>query len=524
MENNIIDNMERYAKYLRKSRKDLEAESHGSGETLKKHEVILNNLSDSLGISREQIDIFKEIVSGDSIASRPVMQKLLQLVEQGIYSGVLVVEVERLARGNTLDQGIVSNAFQYSNTKIITPLKIYDPSNEYDQEYFEFGLFMSRREYKTINRRLQDGKTTNASLGKFPGSKAPYGYKRKKIENDKGWTLEIVPEQAETIKIIYDMYAYHNMKPSDICKYLDNLNIKPLKSNLWSVSSVRDILSNPTYIGKVRWKDRKIVKVFKDGKLVNTQPKNKSSDVVLVSGLHPPIIDIKTFEVVQKKKKEHNTAPIPGIYNIQNPLAGLIRCSKCGRMMFRITDSTLACTNSKCNNVSSKIEVVEKKLVEGLKVWLKDYQKEIDSIDVETSNSNDIIIHKQTSLSKIEENIKEHDKKLEKIYDFLENGIYTINIFEERKNKILKEKKCLLNQYNQLNADLIELEKTQKAKVELIPKVEYILGTYYNCSDAKEKNQLLKSVIQKVEYLKLNKCYGKNSNPEAFELLIYPKF
>ena len=130
MENNIISNMERYAKYLRKSRKDMEAEAHGAGETLKKHEIILDNLSNSLGIKREQIDVFREVVSGDSIASRPVMQQLLELVEQGVYKGVFVVEVERLARGNTLDQGTVANAFQYSNTKIITPIKIYDPSNE----------------------------------------------------------------------------------------------------------------------------------------------------------------------------------------------------------------------------------------------------------------------------------------------------------------------------------------------------------------------------------------------------------
>ena len=168
MHNSINISMERYAKYLRKSRKDLEAEEHGAGETLAKHDLILTNLHRSMGISDEQVDTFKEIVSGDSIAARPVMQKVLQLVEQGVYAGVFVVEVERLARGNTLDQGIVSNAFQYSATKIITPMKIYDPANEFDQEYFEFGLFMSRREYKSINRRLQNGRKISATQGKFP--------------------------------------------------------------------------------------------------------------------------------------------------------------------------------------------------------------------------------------------------------------------------------------------------------------------------------------------------------------------
>lgn len=98
----------------------------------------------------------KKLSLGDSIESRPIIQELLQLVEQGMYDGVLVVEVERLARGNTKDQGTIADTFSFSHTKIITPNKIYDPDNEFDQEYFEFGLFMSRREYKVINRRLQN--------------------------------------------------------------------------------------------------------------------------------------------------------------------------------------------------------------------------------------------------------------------------------------------------------------------------------------------------------------------------------
>lgn len=95
---------------------------------------------------------------GETLAARPEAQALLTDVEAGIWDGVLVMEVERLARGDTIDQGIVSQAFKYSGTLIITPMKTYDPSNEYDEEYFEFGLFMSRREYKAIRRRLEAGR------------------------------------------------------------------------------------------------------------------------------------------------------------------------------------------------------------------------------------------------------------------------------------------------------------------------------------------------------------------------------
>ena len=110
-----------YLIYLRKSRADQEAELRGEGETLARHEKAL------LELARRQhlpiADIYREVVSGETIASRPMMQQLLSEVEQGVWDGVLVMEVERLARGDTIDQGIVAQAFKLSDTKIITPIK-----------------------------------------------------------------------------------------------------------------------------------------------------------------------------------------------------------------------------------------------------------------------------------------------------------------------------------------------------------------------------------------------------------------
>ena len=152
-----------YAMYLRKSRADREAEARGEMETLARHEKLLFETAKRMQITVSAV--YKEIVSGETISARPVMQKLLAEIEQGIWDGVLVVEVERLARGDTIDQGIVSQAFKLSDTKIITPVKVYDPNNEFDEEYFEFGLFMSRREYNTIKRRLQRGRLASVREG-----------------------------------------------------------------------------------------------------------------------------------------------------------------------------------------------------------------------------------------------------------------------------------------------------------------------------------------------------------------------
>ena len=79
--------MEQYLIYLRKSRSDLEAEAHGEGETLSRHEHTLLELAKRQHLN--VTDIYREVVSGDTVAARPMMQRVLSEVEQGVWSGVL---------------------------------------------------------------------------------------------------------------------------------------------------------------------------------------------------------------------------------------------------------------------------------------------------------------------------------------------------------------------------------------------------------------------------------------------------
>lgn len=91
--------MNNVAIYLRKSR---EEEIETREETLARHERILNDycMTNKLNIIRT----YKEVVSGESIEKRPRMKELLNDVENGLYDGVVVVELERLSRGNQIDQ------------------------------------------------------------------------------------------------------------------------------------------------------------------------------------------------------------------------------------------------------------------------------------------------------------------------------------------------------------------------------------------------------------------------------------
>ena len=133
--------MNNVAVYLRKSR---EEENESREETLARHERILLDYCKNNNLNIKKI--YKEVVSGESIEKRPQMQQLLNDVCQNKYEGIVCVEVERLSRGNQVDQAEILEIFKKHKTKIYTLNKVYDLSSEdeFDEEFFEFGLFMSR--------------------------------------------------------------------------------------------------------------------------------------------------------------------------------------------------------------------------------------------------------------------------------------------------------------------------------------------------------------------------------------------
>ena len=269
--------MERYVKYLRKSRFDRDYAELSIEETLKRHEAILDKLASDRGYHIAKT--YYEVVSGESIAARPEIQKMLNEVSAGLYTGVLVVDLERLARGNGADQAYISQVFQFSGTKIITPMKDYDPSNEFDEEYFEFGLFMSRREYKTITRRLIRGRDSSATEGKYIGSIAPYGYRRVKLPNEKGYSLEPHPDEAEVIKKIFDMYTHYS-GTKVIANYLNDHGVPTRHGDLWTYATISNIITNPIYMGKIRRGWSKQIKSLENGVSKSTSSATRISRII----------------------------------------------------------------------------------------------------------------------------------------------------------------------------------------------------------------------------------------------------
>jgi len=496
--------------YLRKSRADNSQESEE--ETLSRHEKIL---TDFAKIQKLKIDkIYREVASGESIALRPIVQQLLTDIEHGIYSGVLVLELERLGRGNNIDQGIISETFKHSNTKIITPMKTYDLSNDFDDEMSEFGMFMSRREYKTINRRLQRGRKLSVEEGKFLGSVPPYGYERMKLK--KGNTLNPNPDEAEIVKLIFELFTTNNMGTSLVANHLNDLKIKPRNEIYWNGQTIRSILTNEVYIGKIRYDYRKTVKKMVNNQLTKSRPRNL--EYTLVDGLHQALIDVDTFSRAQEIFKLNSQPRLINERALQNPLANVMKCGKCKKTLIRRphpkNEPMLICTNKQCTNVGSYLSLVELELIEKLESWLKEYKLKLEIKEKSSTVSDDL---KKKSLSKLESELEKADKQIHSLCDFLEKGVYTIEIFQAR-NKVLTEKK------EQLLKDIQTLKSSADNDVRIKENIQiysHIIDVYRNTDDIKLKNSLLRKILVKAEYFKEKS--GRWSDSNDFQLILYPR-
>lgn len=481
-----------YCIYLRKSRKDMELEQFGEGETLARHKRTLLELARKQNLTIGEI--YEEIVSGESIEARPQMQRLLRDVENNLWDGVLVMELERLARGDTRDQGTVAQTFKLTDTLIITPQKTYNPLNEFDEEYFEFGLFMSRREYKTINRRLQAGRLASVKEGNYIGSTPPFGYDKVRQTDAKGYTLA-ENEESDYVRMIYDLYVNKNMTPGKIADYLTSIGVQPKKGGNFTMHSVRDILRNPIYIGKVRWNWRPHKKSVQSGKVVVTRPRCSNESVVLIKGKHPAIISEELFNAAQQK---HGSNPRNQVgCELINPFAHLMYCRECGKAMvyraYRNGVPRLICANKYCDVSSSPFEVIEQSVIDSLKEKLGEL--EIAASQHANGADDDEFNAYRSSLRKIEQELDLAGRQQNRLYDLLEQGIYTQETFLERQKLLDQRKKELQNK-------LVAARENAPQKInydECITRVRQVLELYPALS-TQDKNSLLRSAVKRITY------------------------
>lgn len=492
--------------YLRKSRKDLEFDN--DIDILARHEKQLLELAIKKGIHIPPQNILREVVSGESLSERPMMQYLLNKIENGEVKNILCIEIERLSRGNSIDQGIITQSIIMNNVTVHTLQKTYDPHNEYDEEYFEFGLFMSRREYKTINRRLQRGMLQSKKEGKWVCSANPFGYDRIKLKGEKGFTL-IPNDDAETVKLIFNLFVEGDKAPT-IAKKLSELKLKSATGRTdWNDSMVRSILGNEVYKGYIVINKRKVIKSVSNNKITLSRPLNNNYE--LIKGLHEPIVSEEIFDKCKLLREQYSTPKVPRNKELKNPFSGLLYCGLCGKAVVRKPgyrkneQVSVLCRNPHCNNRSATFQLVEDRILNTLKDILKEQKIFLDNYEAEyikKSNNN------KSEIKKLDKKISELDKQFNKTCELLEKGVYSINLFESRSKSITEEKNAL----NELKNRLIEENKKDDTIIikKRIPILEKCIENY-NYLNITEKNELLSALITRIEYTRIDKSNDLNN-------------
>lgn len=501
-----------YAIYLRKSRADLEAEATGAGDTLARHEQILMGLAKSRALPIGAI--YREIVSGERIANRPVMQQLLTEVEEGRWKGVLVTETSRLARGDTIDQGIVAQAFKISHTLIVTPQKDFDPNNEIDEEWFEFGLFMSRQEYRMIRRRQLAGTRAAKREGRYVPSRPPFGYERYKLEG-RGWSLKPVEPEAGIIRLIYAKYESGTSIP-DIARELEQAKIRTPLNKAWTRATVRAILLNPHYAGYIPSAMHINQKIVHKGELITIRPRNEKCE--LYEGLHEAIIPREEWNRVQELMKKNITPRVRSEFRLLNPFAGLLFCDKCGQPLKRQRGAAnerprMYCATKGCPTVASPIVLIEDLVLKSLGELLK--KIEMNAPVLPTTKSD------EEALLNIEKQLAEIDRRLKRTFEFLEDGVYDKETFLRRQSDINSERTELLEAKAEVRKRIDEKETAIEAQRSAAPRIKSVLEVYERMEDPEDKNKLLKQVIERIDYHKTVRLYCKK--PSDFSITIHPK-
>lgn len=462
------------AVYLRKSR---EEENETKEETLARHERLINDYCKRNNL--HVVAVYKEVVSGENIANRPEMQRLLKDVNLGLYAGVVCVEIERLSRGNQIDQCEILEVFKKSNTKIYTLQKVYDLSKEeIDEEYFEFSLFMSRREYKIIRRRMERGRAQAMKEGYYTGSITPYGYN--KVKDGKGFVLVPDVKEAEIVKLIFEKYAKGDGVLT-ICRYLNNTGITTRKGGKWLSSTVRQILTNPTHIGKI----------------------NAIKRADAYNGKHEGIIAQDTFNAVQAILQSHE-AKVKGKQELKNPLATILKCGICGRVMRRCPNGknthVFRCITHGCKNRRIVCHTIENAVLDKLKEELNGFNYLLNNYEEELKSKRQ---ERDEEIQRLQKDIEKHKHAITVACEMLENGVYSPELFTARTNTLQSKIDALTGQINALSGMEINDDERASKAVPILLKVI----NKYDKLDTKEKNNLLKKIIKRIDYTRLEEDF-----------------
>lgn len=477
--------------YLRKSRQD--DPNQTVAEVLAKHEQILQEYArKEFGHEIPEEDIYREVVSGESIDDREEIKKVLARIEDPSVAGVLVVEPSRISRGDLADCARVISAFRFSNTLVGTPMMTYDLTKKMERKFFQDELMRGNDYLEYTKEILLRGRIGAVKRGCYLGRIPPYGYK--KIMKDENPTLEILEDEADVVRMVFDLYIKEGLTPGRIAQRLNNMGIPAPQGQRWQKDTIRHFVRNRHYIGMVHFNKIKNTPVLENGQVVVKRLMQPEEDIIIAPGLHDPIIDMETWEKAQELVARNPR--VKHTYPLNNPLSGMLKCGKCGRAMIihsyeKATDRYECRSRPRCYK---SIQVPQ--LMDTVIFALE--QSELPALEMKVKNDDGNARKiQEKQLERLEDEMKGYNDQRERLFDFLETGVYTSDMFEERMAK-LQEK------IDTCREAIYKTRATMPKSVDYAERVTSLKQAIAALKDPEatpeEKNKIAKAIIDRIEY------------------------
>ena len=273
---------------------------------------------------------------------RPDLKRMIKAIERRQVNLVITKDLSRLGR-NYLQTGyLIEDFFPRNGVRYIAMNDGIDTLRE-NNDIAPFKNILNEMYSKDISKKVHSSYLLKAQKGEFTGCVAPFGYR--KDPEDKNHLL-VDEETAPIVRQIF-LWALEGHGPNFIRRRLEeqkvpcptwwnrergfrNVRTKWEKKDpengryMWDFSVIKDILMNPVYTGAIasQKKDYR----FKIGTIGEKKPQ----DWIVVEERHEPLIDSKSFAIVQDKLKSRQRPRQDGETSL---FAGLIKCGECGKSL-----------------------------------------------------------------------------------------------------------------------------------------------------------------------------------------------
>lgn len=429
---------------------------------------------------------------------RPGFEQLMEDLDKDI-DRVFVKDFSRLGRHNA-NMLLLLEMFQENEKQLIVIDDNYD-STQPDDDLVGIKTWFNERFVKDTSKKIKRALGARQKEGTLM-TLTPFGYKRN--EKDKS-IIEIVPKEAEYVKMVYDLYlkgsgyrmianyltANHVPTPSMVRheRELEEGKITKRKvATEWSDSMVKEMLGNDFYIGTLRLRKRARSTVHGKDKRV---PKEEQ---YAFENNHPAIIDKASFDLIQDMKEKRNKHNYRGSHGqwigseIPNPFGSCLYCKDCGSRLSPIRRTTSAgerkyyiCStyNTKGKRYCAKAHLIEEQdLMEDVVTYIKLCRSSLCEV-IATYDMRDFQEEKQSLEEKrreIQADIDERKKQLKILFSQkardLANTPDNEDIINEAYDSLQKD---IVSQIHGLELKLQGLKDTSLENVDVKEKLQNAL-------------------------------------------------